>query len=239
MRALHLVHQVDSPAARFLPALHDAGFEVETVVPGSQPLPATIDGFAAVITCGGIQNTHETDRYTWIPDEVALLREALDRGTPTVGLCLGAQLLTEAAGGRVREAVPHEVGWFPVTVTPEAAGDPVLSGFPATFPAVEWHYYACELPAGAVALARNDNCVQAFRIGEAAWGTQFHIEVDASILLSWQRQAPEELERVGYPPQRYLEELERNLPGHQALGDGMAARFAALAAERAAAAGRR
>lgn len=234
MRALHLVHQRNSPAARFLPVLEAAGFRVETVVPGEQPLPASVDGYAAVIACGGMQNTHETARFPWLTDEIDLLAEAIERGTPTLGLCLGAQLLTAAGGGHVHPADPHEIGWRTVRMAAAAAADPVLAGFPESFQAVEWHHYACEAPAGAVELARNDACLQAFRIGDAAWGTQFHIEVDREILLAWQREAPDELEQAGYPHERYLDELERNLPAHEALGREMAERFARVAAERAA-----
>jgi GMP synthase-like glutamine amidotransferase len=233
MRALHIVHQRDSPAARFVPALTAAGFEIHDVVPGDDPLPGSLDGYGAIVACGGVQNTHETDRFPWIPAEIALMAEAIDRGVPTVGLCLGAQMLTEAAGGRVYRAPVHEVGWFPVRMAPAAASDPILGEFPRSFHAVEWHYYACEAPPGAVELARSDACLQAFRVGDVAWGTQFHIEVDRTIMQTWQREAPEELERVGYPAERYRRELDEHLPGHMALGDGMARRFAALAAERA------
>lgn len=233
MRALHIVHQSNSPAARFVPALTAVGFTIDDVVPDEDPLPDSLEGYDAVVACGGTHNTHETDRFPWIPAEVALMAEAIERGVPTVGLCLGAQMLTEAAGGKVYRAPVHEVGWFPVEMTPAAASDPILSGFPSSFHAVEWHYYACEAPAHAVELARNDSCLQAFRIGDAAWGTQFHIEVDRTILETWQREAPGELEQVGYPRDRYRNELERYLSAHMALGDEMARRFAALAAARA------
>lgn len=233
MRALHIVHQRNSPAARFVPALAAAGFEITDVVPDEQPLPESLDGYDAVVACGGVHNTHETDRFPWISREVALMAEAIERGVPAVGLCLGAQMLCEAGGGKVYRVAAHEIGWFAVEMAPAAAADPVLGGFPPSFQAVEWHYYACEPPAGAVELARSDSCVQAFRIGDAAWGTQFHIEVDRTILETWQREAPEELEQAGYPAERYRSELERLLPAHMALGDEMARRFAELAAARA------
>ena len=126
-----------------------------------------------------------------------------------MGLCLGAQLLTEAAGGTVYRCDPPEVGWFEVETGPEAAADPVMGALPPRFMAMQWHLYACELPAAATELARNAACVQALRIGEAAWGTQFHIETTREILVSWADMAPEELARFGYDRARYDAELDR------------------------------
>ncbi len=152
---------------------------------------------------------------------------------PVIGLCLGAQLLVLAAGGNVyRTTRPRWAGsrWMSI---PAAAADPVLGAMPERFTALQWHYYGCELPPGAVELARYPVCVQAFRIGEAAWGTQFHIEVTRDILLTWMRWGGEELEKAGYSNERYLAELESHIEAHEAIGRGMADRFAEVAARRA------
>lgn len=234
MRALHLLNLAAGPAALFLPPLRQRGFEIDHVDPNLEPLPESLQGYDAVLVCGGTADTHQTDEHPWLTGEVTLLREALDRGVPTIGLCLGAQLLTEAAGGSVYRVAQPEVGWYDVDVHEAAAGDPVLAELPRRFRAVQWHHYACELPDQAVELARNPACVQAFRVGDTAWGTQFHIEVTREVLLDWQRAAPEELARHGYDNGRYQAELERYLPAHEALGRGMAERFADIAADRAA-----
>jgi len=146
-----------------------------------------------------------------------------------MGLCLGAQLLTEAAGGTAYRCAPSEVGWFEVEAGPEAAADPVMSALPPRFMAMQWHLYACRLPGAAVELARNTACVQALRIGEAAWGTQFHIETTREILASWADMAPEELAKFGYDRTRYDAELDRYGPAHEAIGRDMAGRFAEVA----------
>ena len=146
-----------------------------------------------------------------------------------MGLCLGAQLLTEAAGGTVYRCEPPEVGWFEVEAGPGAASDPVMGALPPRFMAMQWHLYACELPSAATELARNPVCVQALRIGEAAWGTQFHIETTREILESWADMAPEELARFGYDRARYDAELDRYGPAHEAIGRDMAGRFAQVA----------
>jgi GMP synthase (glutamine-hydrolysing) len=232
-RALHIVNESTDPATLFLPPLRERGFAVDTVEATREQLPATLRGYDAVVSCGGTANTHETDIHPWIEHEIELMGEALRERIPTIGICLGAQLLTRAAGGEVRRSEPPEVGWVRVAAAPEAAADPVLAALPRSFLAMQWHYYACDVAPGMAALARNPTCLQAFRVGDAAWGTQFHIEVTRDTLLNWQSWAPDELEAAGYPRDRFLAELERNLPPHEAIGRDLAGRFADVALARA------
>jgi GMP synthase-like glutamine amidotransferase len=233
LRALHVVNEPSGPGGLFLAPLRLHGFVIDSVDVAQHELPKSLSGYDAVISCGGTANTHESDKYPWIDEEIELLREALADGVPVIGLCLGAQLLTRAAGGTVHRSEPSEVGWVGVSTVPAAATDAVLGDVPESFMAMQWHHYACDLPPGAVELARNDTCLQAFRLGEAAWGTQFHIEVTRDILLAWMRWGGEELEKAGYTKERYLAELESHLDAHEAIGRGMAERFAELAARRA------
>ena len=233
LRALHIINEPSGPGGLFLPPLEGRGFVIDNVDSTRRELPETLAGYDAVISCGGTANTHETDIHPWIDHEIGLLAEALRDGVPVIGLCLGAQLLNRAAGGTALRSEPPEVGWVEVATTPAAATDPVLGGAPRSFPAMQWHYYACEPPADAIELARNPTCVQAFRVGEVAWGTQFHIEVTREILLNWLKWAPEELERAGYTEQAYLEALDQNIEAHEAIGRGMAERFAEIAFTRA------
>jgi GMP synthase (glutamine-hydrolysing) len=233
LRALHIVNEPSGPGGLFLAPLRLHGFTIDSVDVAQHELPETLAGYDAVISCGGTANTHESDVYPWIDEEIVLLREALRDGIPVIGLCLGAQLLTKAAGGTVHRSDPSEVGWVGVSTVPAAAADPVLAGVPESFVAMQWHHYACELPPGAVELARNETCLQAFRLGDSAWGTQFHIEVTRDILLAWLRWGGEELEKAGYTRERYLAELESHLEAHEAIGRGMAERFAEIAARRA------
>jgi GMP synthase (glutamine-hydrolysing) len=233
LRALHIINEPSGPGGLFLPPLESRGFVIDNVDATLRQLPDTLAGYDAVISCGGTANTHETDIHPWLDHEITLLEEALRERIPVIGLCLGAQLINRAAGGSALRSDPPEVGWVEVSTTPAAATDPVLGGVPPSFPAMQWHYYACRPPADAIELARNSTCVQAFRVGEVAWGTQFHIEVTREILLNWLKWAPDELERGGYTEQRYLQELDQNLEQHEAIGRGMAERFAEIALIRA------
>ncbi|NUP02579.1 MAG: type 1 glutamine amidotransferase [Nonomuraea sp.] len=141
-----------------------------------------------LIVLGGAAAAWEDERSPWQPATRALLRRAVAEGTPTLGICLGAQLLTMALGGTVeRGANGLEVGAREVTALPGAATDRLLSGVPATAVAVQYHQDAMtRLPGGAVPLmtgSRYPN--QAYRVGETAWAVQFHPEATPEIFTAW------------------------------------------------------
>ena len=112
-------------------------------------------------------------------------------GCRSLGLCLGSQLLAQAAGAAPHRSEQGEVGWHEVELCPEAAGDPLLGSLPDRFVAFEWHQYEFPLPPGAVPLARSDRCLQAFRLDGPAWGLQFHAEVVRSSIDRWLDKAEE------------------------------------------------
>jgi GMP synthase (glutamine-hydrolysing) len=232
-RALHIVNQEGGRAGLFLPPLRDRGFEIVDVLPAEAALPDTLDGFQAVLACGGSVNPDQDDEHPWLRAEVDLLGLAVRRGIPVMGLCLGAQLLTRAIGGAVYRCQPAEVGWFDVEAAPGTGRDPVMGALPDHFRALQWHYYACELPASATVLATSPVCVQAFRAAPAAWGVQFHIETTRETLLSWAASAPDELTAAGYFPERYAAELDEFHGAHEAIGRAMGQRFADVALARA------
>ena len=94
--------------------------------------------------------------------EKAHLRGLRGDGTPALGVCLGAQLLGEVAGGRVTRMGGPEIGWRSVELQPAAAGDPLLGSLPGRFEAFQWHSYKVSPPPGASLLARSGACLQAF-----------------------------------------------------------------------------
>lgn len=142
-------------------------------------------GADAVMTFGGAMHADQEHAHRWLADEKQLLSELLERHVPLLGVCLGAQLLAEAAGAAPRRAPAPEIGWFEVQVTPETAGDPLIGPLAPRFTAFEWHSYEIPLPPGAVALARSKTVLQAYRIGDRAWGIQFHAEVSAQDAEKW------------------------------------------------------
>ncbi len=148
-------------------------------------LPRPLDAYSAVLVFGGAMHADQDRHHPWLREENMFLQRLLDLQTPVLGICLGAQLLAKAAHASVYPAEEFEIGWYPVELTEAAAKDPLLRRLPQRFDAFQWHYYAHGVPAGAVELARSRVCTQAFRLGENAWGVQFHPEVTLAQVESW------------------------------------------------------
>jgi GMP synthase (glutamine-hydrolysing) len=186
MRVLSLVHGDDARTELFAPVVAAAGHRLEEWsfrwgLPPLRPLKT----YDAVLVFGGATHPDEDGRYSWLREEVEWLHQLLETSTPTLGICLGSQLLARAAGAWVAPLEEPEIGWYEVELTDEGAEDPVLSALPPRFEALQWHHYAHGLPEAAVAVARNSACLQAFRLGDACWGVQFHPEVTEPQLERW------------------------------------------------------
>jgi GMP synthase (glutamine-hydrolysing) len=190
------------------------------------PLPRPLDDYGAVLVFGGAMHADQDDRHPWLREENLFLQRLLDRHVPVLGVCLGAQLLAKAASGTVRRASEPEIGWFDIELTDEGADDPVLGSLPRRFDAFQWHYYTYGLPAGAVELARNDRCTQAFRLGESAWGVQFHPEVTAAQVEGW---IAEEVEELPVDSDALLAETGRRIGEWNSLGRSLCSRFLEVA----------
>ncbi len=144
---------------------------------------------------------YETDRYPYLADEIELIGEGLRRGRPTLGICLGAQLLAAAAGGNARPGSKgKEIGWAKVRLTVAGAADRIWSGFPSSFQTFHWHGDTFELPPDARLLAITERYPQAFRIDHSAYGIQFHPEVVPNDLDAWIEAYRLELERERLSP---------------------------------------
>jgi GMP synthase-like glutamine amidotransferase len=178
LRVLSLIHQEDAAAGVFADVIDDldeASFALGR--------PPSHDGYDATLVFGGEVNVDQEDRHPWMREEKRYIRELVDAGRPVLGVCLGSQLVAEAAGGRVGKLPRPEVGWHDVELVGD---DRVLGALPRRFRALEWHGYHVELPPGGVELARNDVCSQAFRLADKpVYGIQFHAEVSARDLNRW------------------------------------------------------
>ena len=186
MKVLSIVHGTDARAELFSGVVADAGHLLEEWSLGwRSPPPRPIDDYGAVLVFGGAMHADQDEHHPWLRDENLLLQRLLDLHVPTLGVCLGAQLIAKAAHAPVYAASEPEIGWFEVELTEAAADDPIFSELPARFDAFQWHYYTHGLPAGAVELARSRVCTQAFRLGEHVWGVQFHPEVTEGQVGTW------------------------------------------------------
>ncbi len=142
--------------------------------------------YDALIVLGGPMNADQIDTFPHLRTEVQLVREALAGEVSVLGICLGAQLLAKAIGGSVRRNPVREIGWYDVELTDDGIRDPVLASFARRQEVFQWHEDGIELPSGAVLLASSPASeVQAFRYGSSAYGFQFHLEANATLIERW------------------------------------------------------
>jgi GMP synthase-like glutamine amidotransferase len=181
---------------------------------GTLPPPADVD---AVLVMGGPMSAGDDDDHPWLAAERAFIRDAVHAGIPVLGACLGAQLLAASLDAAVYPApAGPEVGLAPVDVTEAGRTDPVFSGLGPSFVACHWHGDTYDLPDGAELMASTPQCRnQAFRVGDTAYGVQFHVEVTADQIAEW-RQVPSyvaALEAVMDPDaaQAFLAETEASV----------------------------
>jgi GMP synthase-like glutamine amidotransferase/SAM-dependent methyltransferase len=211
-------------------ALEAAGLSVRACRTwAGDPVPDSLGGAAALVVMGGPAAAYED--FPGRTAELALLRATLEAEVPVLGVCLGAQLLAEAAGGRARPGSGPQIGWGEVRTAPAAHTDPLFAHAPGRLRVLHWHGDTMDLPAGATLLASCDRYpVQAFRIGGSAWGLQFHLEVDKAAVDAFAAAFPDEAATAP--------DLLASAPGHLAAlapqRDAVFARFATLVAGRTA-----
>ena len=144
---------------------------------------------SAAIVLGGSMGVHDTERHSFLVGVKGFIRSCLRDNTPLLGVCLGGQLLADVLGGVVIAASPYgEKGTIPVILNRAGGKDPLFADIPREFITFQWHNDSFDVPIGGVHLASSIACpVQAFRFGACAWGTQFHPEVNRSIVECWAR----------------------------------------------------
>jgi GMP synthase (glutamine-hydrolysing) len=163
------------------------GWDVKIVELGrGESLPPTLDGVAALIILGGPMNVYEESTYAFLKQEDRLITRALVDEVPLLGICLGAQLLSKTCGGIVTKSPAREVGWYHVDLTEAGKKDSLLQGLPGMIDVFQWHEDTFEVPEGGVLLAQGKKCRnQAFRMGNCAYGLQFHLEVTPEMVEQW------------------------------------------------------
>jgi GMP synthase (glutamine-hydrolysing) len=223
---LVLQHEPAAPAGLFGEALRAAGLRLdERVLCAGDATPERLDDHDALLVLGGDMNVGEEAEHPFLLAEQKLLRQAVRDGLPTLGICLGAQQLAASCGGGVTRRSSLALGWSRFTLERH---DALLAGIETDTPVFHWRQYACRLPGEAVLIASGDGDPQVFRLGEAAWGVQFHPEVSREILAGWVADDPQTVARVTKAgPAALLAENERRLPASAALCRRLAANFVA------------
>ncbi len=227
-RILVLQHDSDSGLGSLEAPLRAAGLAIDVWESHVTPEAPDVASYHGVIVLGGIVNPDEDEEHAWLASERTAIETALEARIPTLGVCLGGQLLAQAAGGSA-QASPHaEIGWYEIEATPSLASDELFCDFPERFPSFEWHYYCFEPPPGATLLAHGGAFNQAFRYGDRAWGTQFHIEVAASSVHEWLAIGAADVSSHGFDAETIAARTDQIDAEHVALAHQLSRRFAEI-----------
>ncbi|MGB8652169.1 MAG: type 1 glutamine amidotransferase [Mycobacteriales bacterium] len=208
MTALVITHVESEHPGLLATWLPEAGLGLQVVEPWrGDALPASLEGYDALVVMGGPQQAWDDSTAPWLRQTKELLRAAVAQRVPVFAVCLGAQLLAEATGGRVQpgEEGP-ELGARFVAKRDEAAADPLFWDLPLSPVVVQWHWDAItSLPPGAALLMSSPRYPhQAFRVGDRAWGVQFHVETDAAMVTRWATDDDVELAELGLDAEAVL-----------------------------------
>jgi GMP synthase (glutamine-hydrolysing) len=227
---LILQHLVDDGPAFLGDWLAAEGVTVDLrCTEAGDPFPGTVGQARGLAVMGGAMSAN--DELPSLRQAERLILEAMDRGIPVIGHCLGGQLMARALGARVGPSSAPEIGWLPITRLDNAAADDWFG--PEPLPRVfQWHYEAFTLPDGAHPLAASPACaLQAFALGPHL-AMQFHVEQDAAKLARWTQAHEDEYQQAqrDYPatvqgPVAMLAEAPQRLAAQQRLAGRMYRRW--------------
>lgn len=195
MRVLVVQNYENTGLGQVARALGEADARIDLVLAyAGEAFPEDASGHDALVVLGGSQNALDDVDYPYLPALAQLTRTFGEADKAVLGICLGSQLVARGHGGRNILGRPPEFGWGEVRLTAHAAEDLVLSDLPEAFPIFHWHSDTFTLPDGAVHLATSERTAnQAFRIGRAVYGIQFHFEADTALVEQWAADFADEL----------------------------------------------
>lgn len=215
----------------FATVLRECGITLDVIHPWrGEVVPRRLDEWAGVAVGGGSMSAFETDEYPWLKDAAAIVQTAQAEGKPALGMCLGAQVMAGAFGGRVSPNHSKEIGFYEVHFTPAAEEDALWAGQTQSFKPVHWHGDTFSLPPRAELLASSaltEN--QLFRLGPLLYGFQFHLEIDEPVLTEMVMTDDEGwLLRNGVNPQEFLREATTALPQAEPIARSVFKRWVGL-----------
>lgn len=226
-------HSPDESAGTLGECLAAAGLDYRYLTLSDEALPEFRPELASgLVILGGAMNCDEVAEFPFLAAEPEWIRQAVAADWPVLGICLGAQLLALAHGARVGRNPVKEIGWYRLALEPAAVGDALFRGQGGSPHVFQWHGDTFDWPSGATPLARGDTCPrQAYRLGQRAYGLQFHLEVDEAIIDRWLSEPAGVCELAAA---EYLDpgEIRRQTPGYlppmRAMAREVFGRFAEL-----------
>lgn len=232
-------HEDDCPPALVGDWLVEAGCALDVRRPYAGDELAELTGYDGLIVLGGPMGAGDDARHPWLGPVKDRVRDAVEIGLPTLGICLGHQLIAVALGGTVgRNPLGQQVGLLDIGWTPEATTDELFAPLATPRRGVQWNDdVVTTLPDGAIVLARTDRGeLQAARFAPATWGVQLHPEVDVAVLRPWAESDWGSHQAGGIDQESILREIGAARAelddAWRPLAAGFAARVAALARDR-------
>jgi GMP synthase-like glutamine amidotransferase len=177
------------------------GYQIDNIQPSKQPIPSTLEEYSAVVILGGPMGVH--DNIDNLKQEENIIRYAIKKDFPLLGICLGSQLIAKTLGGNVYKGTKKEIGWSNVFIT-ENGHKNLFRGFEGnTIRVFQWHGDTYDLPTSATLLAYSKLYPQAFKIGNLI-GIQFHLEVNHHMIENWLHEYREEASEENIEPESIL-----------------------------------
>lgn len=206
----HVAHEI---LGTLNPLLKQRGLRVRYVnfdrEPEAQP---SVQKYNGLIILGGHMGVYEAEKYTHIKVEMKLIEQALAKGIPILGICLGAQILAHVLGAPVRKHTEKEIGWCDLDLTEEGVKDPLLKHFKKREKIFQMHGDTFDIPNSAVQLASSQVCPgQAFRYANKVYGFQFHLEVDQAMIFRWLENPQMDISKEKITPEKMREETQLHL----------------------------
>jgi GMP synthase-like glutamine amidotransferase len=221
MRVAIVENMKNTPLGALGLALEEVGAELEWFRAwDGERLPNNVTTHDALVVLGGEQNARDDETHPYLPELAQLMRRLTQADKAVLGICLGSQILARAYEAENLIGAAREFGWKTVGVTEEGEADPLLSDVGDEFTIFEWHSDTFMLPAEAVRLATNSAATnQAYRIGRATYGTQFHFEANAAVVEGWRTEFETTIERIepGWL-ERYPEIAAKHAPAAETAG---------------------
>ena len=224
-------HHAMETSARLGQTLRDHGHQLRVIrLYAGDPVPVDLDDVDGIVSMGGPMNVDQAGEHDWISQEADFLKSAHEAGLPIVGVCLGAQLIAHALGGKVEKADKPEMGWLPVSQFRPGFPDTVFGGLP--WKANQFHSHGqqvTELPPGGVLMASSDCCKnQAFRVGLTTYCFQYHFEWTRSDIDGVLNQFADWIKQVGGDVDAIRQDTETKYDLYRHMGDRLCETLAAV-----------